>query len=309
MLSVIIPAYNEEENIAAAAQEISTVLVNSEIEFELVFVDDGSEDGTWDEIMRCAGLDGRVCGVCFSRNFGKEAAIFAGLESAAGDCCVVMDADLQHPPEKIPEMYALWQQGYDVIEGVKADRGKESAAHSFAAKCFYKIISRAAGVDMEHASDFKLLDRRVADVLLAMPEKQAFFRALSSWVGFNTAQVTYDVRERNAGASKWSARSLIKYAVKNITSFSSAPMQAVTFLGAIVFVFSLVLSVWTLIQKIRGVALGGFTTVIIMIGFIGSVLMISLGIIGYYIEKIYEEIKGRPRYIISRVTPEFEERE
>lgn len=307
MLSVVIPAYNEEENVAAAAQEISTVLVNAEIDFELVFVNDGSKDGTWAEIMRCAALDGRVRGVCFSRNFGKESAIFAGLAQAAGDCCVVIDCDLQHPPEKIVEMFRLWQEGYDVVEGIKADRGKESAAHSFAAKLFYRIISKASKLDMEHASDFKLLDRKVVNVLLNMPEKHAFFRALSSWVGFETAQVTYDVRERKAGESKWTTRSLAKYAITNITSFSAAPMQIITVLGVIVFVFSLVLGVWTLIQKICGAALGGFTTVIIMIGFIGSMLMISLGIIGYYIEKIYEEIKGRPRYIISCVTPEYEE--
>ena len=299
MLSVILPSYNEEKMIAVAAETLAGILDTVKIPFELLFVNDGSKDGTWNEICRAREKDSRVCGVCFSRNFGKEAAMFAGLEKARGDCCVVLDCDLQHPPEKIVEMYRLWEQGYEVVEGIKHDRGEETGLHRFAANTFYGIISKATGIDMASSSDFKLLDRKVVDTLNAMPERNVFFRALSFWVGFKKAEVTYDVRERTAGESKWSTRSLIRYAITNIGSFSSAPLHLITILGFITLAISIVFSIVTLVQKLAGTALGGFTTVIILLLFLGSIMMISLGIIGYYIARIYEEIKGRPRYIIE----------
>lgn len=299
MISVILPAYNEEQMIATAAETLSGILDAESIPFELLFINDGSWDHTWDEICKAREKDPRVCGVCFSRNFGKEAAMFAGLEKARGDCCVVLDCDLQHPPEKIIEMYRLWEQGYEVVEGIKRDRGEETGLHRFAANSFYGLISRATGMDMASSSDFKLLDRKVVDALNAMPERNVFFRALSFWVGFKKAEVTYDVRERTVGESKWSTRSLIRYAVTNIGSFSSAPLHAVTIMGIITLIISIIFSIVALVQKLAGTALGGFTTVIILLLFIGSLIMISLGIIGYYIARIYDEIKGRPRYIIE----------
>ena len=299
LLSVVLPAYNEEESVPLAARTIGGLLVEADIPYELLFVNDGSRDHTWQAIQKAAEQDPRVRGIRFSRNFGKEAAIFAGLAQAKGDCCVVLDCDLQHPPEKILEMYRLWQQGWQVVEGVKISRGKESPLHTLAAKTFYRFLSGATRIDMSHASDFKLLDRRAVDVLVAMREKNAFFRALSSWIGFSTAQVEFQVREREAGRSKWSLRSLFRYALTNLAAFSTAPLQLVTFLGVLVLIASVVLSVHSLWQKFTGQALEGFTTVIILILFIGSILMICLGIIGYYIAKIYEEVKDRPRYILS----------
>lgn len=299
MVSVILPAFNEEDNIHRASQTIAAILEGESIEYELLFVNDGSKDTTWGKIAEESEKNSKVRGISFSKNFGKEAAIFAGLAEARGDCCAVMDCDLQHPPEKLIEMYRLWQQGFEVIEGIKTDRGKESATHAFAAKCFYKLISRAVQIDMTYASDFKLLDRKAVDVLLTMREKHVFFRALSSWIGFKTASVEFEVGERTAGTTKWSTWSLIKYAVRNIVSFSSLPLQIITFLGILVLIVSIVLGSVALYQKAVHTALGGFTTVIVVMLFIGSIIMISLGIIGYYIAKIYDEIKGRPRYIIS----------
>ncbi len=299
MLSVILPAYNEKDMIPVAAETLADILDKEGITFELLFVNDGSTDGTWDAICRAREKDPRVCGICFSRNFGKEAAMFAGLEKARGDCCVVLDCDLQHPPEKIVEMYRLWEQGYEVVEGIKEDRGQETGLHRFAANSFYGLISRATGMDMASSSDFKLLDRKVVDTLNAMPERNVFFRALSFWVGFRRAEVKYDVRERTAGESKWSTRALIKYAVTNIGSFSSAPLHLITVMGVIALIIAIVFSVVSLVQKLMGVALGGFTTVIILLLLFGSLIMISLGIIGYYIARIYEEVKGRPRYVIE----------
>ena len=299
MLSVIIPAFNEEKMISRTAETLLEILQKENIPCELLFVDDGSTDATWAEIRQAANKSAAVRGIHFSRNFGKESAMFAGLEKAKGSCCVVIDCDLQHPPEKLVEMYRLWEQGYEVIEGVKTSRGKEGVFHSFASKMFYKIISGATGVDMSRASDFKLLDRKAVLVLRNLQEKNAFFRALSSWVGFKTTQVEYDVQERTEGESKWSTKSLIKYAVTNITSFTTMPMQIVTVLGILMFVLAFVLTVIAIVQYISGTSVAGFTTVIILQCFTGSVIMIALGIIGYYISKIYEEVKGRPKFIIS----------
>ena len=298
-LSVVLPAYNEEESVPLAADVIGDLLTQAGIDHELIFVNDGSRDHTWRAIQEAAARRPQVRGIRFSRNFGKEAAIFAGLAQAKGDCCVVLDCDLQHPPEKILEVYRLWQQGWQVVEGVKISRGKESPLHTLAAKTFYRFLSGATRIDMSHASDFKLLDRRAVDVLVAMREKNAFFRALSSWIGFDTAQVEFEVQPRAAGESKWSLRSLTRYAVTNLAAFSTAPLQIVTILGVLVFLCSLVLGCWSLWQKINGQALEGFTTVILLLLLIGSALMVCLGILGYYIAKIYEEIKDRPRYIVA----------
>ena len=300
LLSVILPAYNEEKMIEKAGTVIGRILEEQKIPYEIVFVDDGSKDRTWAEIDRTAVNNPHIAGVHFSRNFGKESAMLAGLANAKGDCCVVMDCDLQHPPETVVEMYRLWEQGYEVVEGVKHSRGKESLAHKASAGMFYKLISKAVGIDMSRASDFKLLDRKAVDALLEMPERNAFFRALSAWIGYKTTSVEFDVREREEGVSTWSTKSLIRYAITNIVSFSSAPMQFVTGAGVFVFLLAVILGIQTLVHYFTGNAVAGFTTVILLLLLIGSILMISLGIIGYYISKIYEEVKGRPRYLISR---------
>lgn len=299
LLSVVLPAYNEESSIPRAAEVICGLLTQADIRHELIFVNDGSRDHTWEAIQKQADRYPQVRGIQFSRNFGKEDALFAGLAQARGDCAVVLDCDLQHPPEKIIDMYRLWQHGYQVIEGVKVSRGKENPLHTLAARAFYSAISGATGVDMSRASDFKLLDRRAVDVLIAMREKNAFFRALSSWIGFSTAQVEFEVQPRLEGESKWSIRSLVRYAITNIASFSTAPLQIVTLLGVVVFLCSVLLGLHSLWQKFTGQALEGFTTIILLQLLIGSILMICLGIIGYYIAKIYEEIKDRPRYIVD----------
>ncbi|WP_330543865.1 glycosyltransferase family 2 protein [Butyrivibrio sp. XB500-5] len=304
MLSVVIPAYNEEEMIPKTSQTIEKILKEAGIEHELLFINDGSKDNTWTVIEDEARKNPLVKGVCFSRNFGKESAIFAGLYESKGDCAVVIDCDLQHPPEKIVEMYRLWEQGYEIVEGVKASRGKESGLHRFAAKSFYNIMTDAVGFDMSRASDFKLLDRKAVNVLLNMNEKNAFFRALSSWIGFKSTEVEYDVREREAGTSKWSTRALIKYAVTNISSFTSAPLQIVTLLGVLVFGLGLYSIIEALVRYFMGTAKEGFTTVIILQCLTSSAIMLGLGIIGFYISKIYEEVKGRPKFIIDRTTYE-----
>lgn len=300
LLSIIIPAYNEQDMMDQTFHTVKSIMDDAGISFEILFIDDGSKDLTYLNITQLSKEYSEVKGISFSRNFGKEAAIFAGLEAASGDCCVIMDCDLQHPPATIIEMYHLWEEGYEVVEGVKSSRGKENPLHTFCANTFYEIISKVVKIDMANASDFKLLDRRAVDALLLMPERAPFFRALSSWIGFKTTSVAFEVQERTAGTSKWSIWSLVKYAIRNITSFSGAPMQFVTFMGWIMLLFSVIFGIQSLYRYFTGTALEGFTTVILLQLIIGSVLMISLGIIGHYLSRIYDEIKGRPRYIISK---------
>lgn len=302
MLSVILPAYNEKENIERTAKTISEILEKNQIPFEQVFISDGSTDDTYKEICYLAKQDVRIRGAEFSRNFGKEAAIFAGLELALGDACVVMDCDLQHPPEVILEMYKLWQEGFEVVEGIKKSRGKENTIHSMFAGMFYRIMSKMMQMNICSSSDFKLLDRKVVNVLLGLEERNTFFRALSFWAGFRSTRVEYEVQERAFGKSKWSYGSLIRYAVSNVTSFSTIPLQMVTVIGMISIVFSAILALQTLIKYLMGTAVEGFTTVILLVLIIGGLIMISLGIIGHYLARIYEEVKGRPRYIIRRRT-------
>lgn len=302
LLSIVLPSYNEELNIANTAGVLKNLLEENAIEYELVFVSDGSRDGTFSEIQKAAAQNPRVRGVEFSRNFGKEPAIFAGLELSFGDAVIVMDCDLQHPPDTILQMWKLWQEGAQVVEGIKRSRGKESLMHRLSAGLFYRIMSKLIKMDMNASSDFKLLDRKVVDVLLTLPERNTFFRALSFWVGFRTETVYYEVGERQFGESKWSFLSLMKYAVANATSFSTLPLQMVTVMGIVSILFSVALFVQTLVKYLCGTAVEGFTTVILLILIIGGFLMLSLGIIGHYIARIYEEVKGRPKYIISRVT-------
>lgn len=298
MLSVILPAYNEEKCIESAYNEINSLLEINKIESEFIFVDDGSTDETYEKIRNLSAEKNNVTGLHFSRNFGKESAISAGLAAAMGNCAVVIDCDLQHPPKKIVEMYRLWEQGYEIVEGIKKGRGQEKKMHGIGAKVFYSLISKMAGFDMANSSDFKLLDRKVIDVLNKMPER-GFFRAISYWVGYNKTTVEYDVEQRVGGESKWSTIGLVKYAISNISSYTTAPMQIVTGLGVVMLIISTILSLWTIADKIVGRSIEGIPTVIIITIFIGSIIMISLGIIGYYIARIYEEIKGRPKYIIS----------
>lgn len=302
MLSVIIPSFNEHENIRRTAGTIAAILRNENIDYELIFVDDGSHDETWKEITDASLFDPNVRGIGFSRNFGKEGAIFAGLKNAAGDCAVVIDCDLQHPPELIPQMYRLWQGGAEVVEAVKASRGREGLFHKLFAKSFYKLMKSSSGINLDGASDFKLMDRKVINALNELPERITFFRALSSWVGFTTERVEFDVQPRAAGKSKFSMKSLFRFAVNNITSFTNLPIHLITWVGVLFGVLALILGIQTLVKYFCGTAAEGFSTVILLILITGACVMVGIGIIGYYLSKIYEEIKQRPRYIISRTT-------
>jgi glycosyltransferase involved in cell wall biosynthesis len=299
-ISLVIPVYNEGQHISESIHAIQAIMVAHRINYQFVLIDDGSRDDTWLALQQLtADLPG-VKALKLSRNFGKEAALCAGLDAADGDACVVMDADLQHPPELIPEMVRLWRdEGYDVVEGIKSSRGKEGLLYKLGARVFYRTFRRLSGLDLRKASDFKLMDRQVVDAWRQMPERDTFFRGMSAWVGFKRYQLPFAVEQRIAGTSKWSLIRLGKLFISAITAFSSLPLQIITVLGGFFFIGSLALAVQTLYMKFSGVAYTGFTTVILLQLIIGSALMLSLGIIGTYLARIYDEVKNRPRYLVS----------
>ncbi|MCL2653019.1 MAG: glycosyltransferase family 2 protein [Propionibacteriaceae bacterium] len=300
MITVVMPVFNEAEQIFANVCVVRDLLESRAIEHQILLVDDGSRDQTWDEISRLCETYSNISALRFSRNFGKESAICAALERCTGDAVIIMDADLQHPPELMVEMERLWrEEGYDVVEGVKADRGKESVATKLSAGLFYGLFKKMTDIDIGVASDFKLLDRKVIDAWRKLPERDTFFRGMSAWLGFRRIQIPFTVQQRTTGRSKWTPRSLTGLAVNAITAYTSAPLYVVAFLGIALMVFAFVLLVQTLIMKFLGGASTGFTTVIIIQLLIGSCVMLSLGIIGIYLARIYEETKRRPRYVIS----------
>lgn len=301
-LCVVIPAYNEEAGLEINLQTVAAALDEAGIPYELLVVDDGSTDRTWEILKRQAAQSERISALRLSRNFGKEAAIFAGLDAASGEAVAVMDCDLQHPPALLVDMYRLWQQGYEMVEAVKADRGRESWLSKMLANAFYKILRLLSGLDLKNSSDFRLMDRKVVNALRRMPERQTFFRGMSTWVGYKRTQIFFDVPPRQAGNSKWQRGRLYRFALSAISAYSSLPMQVVTVAGLLFLLFGVVLAIQTLYTKFSGQALDGFTTVILLMIITGSIIMLGLGVIGNYIAKIYEEIKGRPRYLITEQT-------
>lgn len=308
LLSVVIPVYQEGSHIGESIQTIDRILKENGIRHEFILVDDGSRDNTWQQLKLLAERLGNINALQFSRNFGKESALCAGLEFAQGDLVAVMDSDLQHPPELLPEMVRSWrEEGYDVVEGVKNSRGKEGLFYKTCAGIFYRFIYKTSSIDLSNASDYKVLDRKVVEAWKQLPEKTTFFRGMSAWVGFSRKQVGFDVKERVDGKSKWSLTRLIKLAVNAITSYTTVPLHFITFLGTVLFFVSFGLGIQTLYMKLSGQALDGFTTVILLQLLIGSCIMISLGIIGIYLTKIYHEVKGRPRYLVANYIRKGEE--
>ena len=306
LISVVIPLYNESSHLSELLSDLKTALQAIGCRFEVVLIDDGSPDDTWTRIKDEARMWSNLRAVRLSRNFGKELALCAGLERARGSAIIVMDGDGQHPPSLLPLLVEKWRvSGAEVVEAVKRKRGRESLASKFGALTFYVILNKLSGFELKGASDFKLIDRRVLNTWLAMRERNVFFRGMTAWMGFRTIQIPFEVGPRRAGKSGWSYLRRAKLALIGITTFSSFPLRLVTFAGMIFFLFAVGLGIQTLYLKLAGRAFTGFATVILLELIIGSLLMISLGIIGEYLARIYEEVKGRPRYIVSEsVEPE-----
>lgn len=302
-ISVVIPLYKEGPNLRTLLSEVTTALAQTRCPFELILVDDGSPDETWKVISEEAARLPALRGLRLSRNFGKELALCAGLERARGDLIVVMDGDGQHPPPLLPDMVRLWQTtGVDIVEAVKIKRGQESLSGKLGALLFYVILNKLAGFNLKGASDFKLMNRRALEAWLQMKERNVFFRGMTAWLGFTRAQIPFEVLGRVGGETKWSFLRRFELALTGISAFSSLPLQFVTVAGMFFLTFSVAFGIYTLVLQLAGKSVSGFATVILLLLFIGSLLMISLGIIGQYLARIYEEVKNRPRYVIASST-------
>jgi glycosyltransferase involved in cell wall biosynthesis len=300
-LSIVLPAYHEAEGLARALETIRQY-AEPLGSVEYIIVDDGSLDETWREIQKLSGRFTGVTGVRLSRNFGKEAAIAAGLKTARGDAVITLDADLQHPPELIPQMVKRWQAGAKVVNTVKRTRENESNLKAWLTHRYFGLFNWLTGIDVENASDFKLLDREVVECLNALPERERFYRGLVGWLGFEQETLKFDVAPRLAGTGNWSSFKLFRLALDSTVSFSTAPMHLMTSIGACFGALAVALSARTIWMWLSGTAVPGFSTVILLLIIIGAVLMIGLGIIGIYIAKIYEEVKSRPEFIVQQKT-------
>ncbi len=299
--SIVLPVYRESAHIVDILNEIRTAMDSVEGSFELVLVDDGSPDDTWSVLQQNAPFFPMMRAVRLSRNFGKEHALCAGLEMARGDAVIVMDADGQHPPSLLPEMIRTWREsGADIVDATKTHRGKESLFDKFSAGLFYRLWTRLSGFELTGASDFKLLSRPAVDAYLQMEERNVFFRGMTAWLGFSRAQVPFEVGSRGSGASNWSVLKRLRLAIDGISGFSALPLHLVTLAGIVFFIFSIIFGVYTLALQLWGRSVSGFATVILLLLIIGSLLMISLGIIGIYLARIYDEIKRRPRYVVAQ---------
>ena len=295
------PVFREGSHIGAVLAAVRDALAEVNVSFEFVLVDDGSPDDTWSVLCEQAQTFPMLRAVRLSRNFGKDAALCAGLEMARGDAVVVMDGDGQHPPTLLPEMVRVWlETDVDIVEAMKITRGKETFFSTLSAGLFYLIWNKLSGFELKGASDYKLLNRRAVDAYLQMKERNVFFRGMTAWLGFRCVQIPFEVAGRVGGQTGWSVLRRLGLAITGITAFSALPLHIITFAGILFLLFAFALGVQTLFVFLAGHAVSGFTTVILLLLFIGSILMISLGIIGEYLARIYQEVKGRPRYVVAQ---------
>ena len=302
-LSVVMPTFNEEAGISRSVSRVMSILAETNLRWEIIIVDDGSGDNTYGRICELASLDNRVIGARFSRNFGKEAALLAGLKMATGDAVITMDSDLQHPPELIKQMVAEWHRGAKVVHGVKVSRKSDSGMVRLRARIFNKIMKMISGLDLYQTSDFKLLDRVAVKAIAEwLPERMRFYRGLAAWAGFRVAYVHFEVAERADGHSKWSMAQLFGLALTAITSFTALPLRIITLLGVVTFAIGIVVGGEAFYSWTQGEAASGFATIELTLLILGSFTMISLGIVGEYVARIYEEVKKRPIYLIEAST-------
>ncbi len=303
-LSVVVPVYNERAVLAELEQRLFAVLAATCPDHEVIFVDDGSLDESPAILLAAAERNPRVRVIRFSRNFGHQAAVTAGIEHARGRAVVVIDADLQDPPEVIPELVAKWREGFEVVSAVRHERPGESPVRLFLIKTFYRVLQRIASVDMTpDVGDFRLLDRRVAEALNRLPERNRYVRGLIRWLGFRHAEVRYNRAERFGGETKYPYTKLVRLALDGVTAFSNLPLQLVAYLGFAVFGLSVLLVLYAIVSRLFGGATpAGWASVFAAVAFLSGVQLVALGILGAYVSRIFEEVKGRPLYVVASDT-------
>ena len=300
-LSVIIPVHNESANIAPLCERLFPILNRITSAWEVIFIDDGSRDDTLAIIREFSQKEPRIGAVSFSRNFGKEIAIAAGLDHARGDAVVIMDADLQHPPEMIETFVERWREGYDMVYGQRTDRSDETRVKRGFAQLFYRLFARFGEISLpEGAGDFRLIDRKGVEVLKTLGEKARFSKGLYAWIGFKGTGVPFVVEERRFGTSKWSFRKLFRFAFDGIAAFSTVPLRVWTYLGFLISFLSIATALFFFVRTLLfGTDLPGFPSLIVSIMFFSGIQLMSLGIIGEYVGRIFAEVKRRPLYVVS----------
>ena len=300
-LSVVIPVHNESANIAPLCERLLPVLERIDPAWEAIFVDDGSRDETWSLVKDLSRQEPRIGAVSFSSNFGKEIAIAAGLDHARGDAVVIMDADLQHPPEMIEAFVERWKQGYDMVYGQRTDRSDETRTRRGFAHLFYRWFSQFGEVGLpEGAGDFRLIDRKGVEVLKTLGEKARFSKGLYAWIGFRGTGVPFVVEERRFGTTKWSFRKLVRFAFDGIAAFSTVPLRIWTYLGFVISFLSIATAIFFFIRTMLfGTDLPGFPSLIVSIMFFSGIQLMSLGVIGEYVGRIFAEVKRRPLYVVA----------
>lgn len=303
MLSIVIPVFNEEENLQALHTRLRTTLTEQELDYEVVFVDDGSQDQSSAILRRLEAEDRRVVVVEFARNFGHQVAISAGLEHCRGRVVCIMDADLQDPPEVLHKFLAKWQEGWEVVYAIRTER-KEWWGKRLAYASFYRLLQRVANIEIPlDAGDFCVMDRKVVDLLVRMPERNRFVRGIRSWVGFKQIGVPYERQARHAGSPKYTFRKLVYLALDGLISFSHMPLRIITVMGFTVSLLSFLVALFYLVKKFTfGIGVAGFTTLVVSIFFLAGIQLITIGVIGEYIGRISDEVKRRPLYVARRVT-------
>ena len=300
MISVVAPIHNEAETVAELHRRLDAVLTPLD-DHEIVLVDDGSTDDSWQRMLALAAGDPHLRLVRLSRNFGHQAALTAGLDNAHGDAVVIMDADLQDPPELIPTLVAKWREGFDIVYGLRTGREGETRFKLWTAAVFYRLLRQMTRVEIPaDAGDFRLLSRRAVDALARMPERARFLRGMTSWVGFRQAGVQYRRDARYAGTTKFPTRRMMRFALDAITSFSTTPIRVVTGLGFVLVVFFAGVFAWAVYVKLfTDTAVAGWTSVLIVLLLLGGMQLVALGIIGQYVARIFEEAKQRPLYLVE----------
>jgi len=303
-VSVVVPCYNESDGLYEFHDRLSAALESLADSTEIIYVNDGSVDNTIDVIDSLRVSDKRVGVIDLSRNFGKEAALTAGIDHAQGGAVIVIDADLQDPPECIPEMLHAWHRGYDVVAMKRGDRSTDTPFKRFSAACFYRVLSRLSAVRIpENVGDFRLLSRRAVDAIKAMPERNRYMKGLFAWVGFKTIEIEYKRDPRFVGDSKWPLFKLVGLALDGITSFSISPLRLASMTGALVAVCALFYGVFVLARTLLiGDAVAGFPTLIIMVTFLGGIQLMAIGLLGEYVGRLLIESKQRPLYFINTIT-------
>jgi len=307
IFTIIAPIFNELENIPELYPRIRDVMDQTNEPWELILVDDGSTDGSTEIIRKLAENDKRVRPIIFARNFGHQIAVTAGIDYSRGDAVVIIDADLQDPPEVILKLIAKWREGYEVVYAVREEREGETWFKRFTASLFYRLIHAVTNVDIPlDTGDFRLIDKKVVDIMNTMRERHRFLRGMSAWVGFKQVGVNYKRKPRYAGTSKYPLSKMVQFALNAITSYSYFPLQLATYIGFISAGLSvLAIPIIAILRLTTGTVLMGQATTLIMVFFFGGVQLISLGIIGEYIGRIYDEVKGRPLYTVAEAPEEI----